>query len=287
MGREKNYKLENNGLTVLMNNTYDKYGKFEFKGLIVADKPNTIFKSSVSSLDKTPDGIEFISIRTYLFNMIKNKADKELKEYIDANINNFDFYTEQIPMNEQEYDGKFVFFTNHIYFEESEYYKNQNMEMDLCEIAEGIVELNINSCDITFDFRLNEFTKITKGSHNDKRIVTPLEVFYSGMLHKILAFEQYKKGIAHKAFTEIINLGKFLEGKKSVKIILKNGRGTITLKERVSVNGLLTMFKGDFYINDSYQMEPRLNGRLPMIELDYLQYGKNIYKINIDNLIIE
>ncbi len=275
----KTYEIKKNDITILLSGA-DGRGKFEFEGLIINSKPDVIFKEYISSFDESIENKTLISMRKYLFSKIKEQADKQLKEYIENNINNTDFYTEK---NEYGY----VFWGRQNTWHNKYPEIREDISLCLNDIGEGNILCIINNTECIFNFMKDEFTEIKK-QYNNQEEKTPIDIFYGGGLNFIIAIEQYRKGIAHKGFTEIVNLNNFLEGKKSIKIKLKDGR-CIELKDSygVSASDIIEMIDGKFYINDSYSMKPRIKDRLPITELDYLQFGKNVYKINTDNLVIE
>ncbi|GCD12633.1 hypothetical protein [Clostridium tagluense] len=287
---DNKYQLRNGNMTTLLSGA-DTNGKFEFEGLMIDSIPNVVFKKYIWSHDvQIADGVKYVEIGTYIFDKLKESADQQLKEYIENNINDTVFYT-----NMNQNDSCFLT-NNHSW--EDEYPKIQrNVSTSYSEAGEGIFKITIDGIICVYDFKEAKFIKFEKEYNNsydkDKKEITPLDIFYRRNLNLILAIEQYRKGTAHNVFTELVNLNKFLNGKKSVKINFKNDIGKkgkiVTLKSNnsVSSNGLFTIFNNEFYINDSYNMQPRLDKRLPLSELDYLQFGKKTYKINVENLVIK
>ncbi len=266
------YKIQNNDFTILLERP-DGNGNFGFYGLIVNNNPDVIYLPYVSEWTKKEEGKIYISLYHYINDKVKKQADVQLKEYIDKNINNQDFYTKK-------------FFRNHLFADGELPIVERDVRLYLDGIGDGIVYFKINSCysgkyDIMQD-------KIIMLEHSyDNKEVTLLDVFYGDYLNYIIAVEQYNRGIAHKTFTEIVNLNKFLKGKKSIKIVLKDGRIFKLKKDIIKAYDILSIIGDKFFINDSYYFKPRLNERVSLSELDYLQYGKMTYKINVENLIIK
>lgn len=277
----KMYELKNGDLTILLKGG-NSDGKFEFEGLTVANKPNIIFKKYIWSRDnKEVDGKQLIEIGDYLFDKLKTEADKQLEEYIEQNINNQSFWTEN---NNEHYN----FFTRTLSFKDECPQQRIDKDVSYYEIGEGIVTLIVNRILCVYDFNQDKFIRLTSeySRADEKKDFTPLEVFYNKMeLSQILAVEQYKRGVAHKTFTEIVNLNKWLEGKKSVKLNLKDGR-VIEIKNNgeITARSIINIVENEFYINDYYYMKPRINATLPISELESLQFSRSTYLINIDNL---
>lgn len=274
---DKVYKIQNNGLTVLLKNP-DGEGKFKFEGLIINNNPNVVYMSYVDMWTKKEEGKTYVSLYNYLYDKLKVEADKQLKEYINNNINNKDFYTKKDEYNH--------FFRDNLFADGELPNIKKEIKIYLDGIAEGVVNCIIGgyiSC--KYDIIQDKFIEI-KEHYNSKRI-TPLDVFYGCYLDYILAIEQYNRGIAHKAFTEIVNLNKFLKGKKSIKIALKDGRVLELKKDNIKASDILSITNDEFVLNHNYYFRPMIDEELPLTEVDYLQYSKTIYKINTDNLIIK
>lgn len=276
------YEIKANDLTILLNNPNSE-GKFEFEGLILNRQPDTVYRRYIPYIDEGYEGKKIISISNYLFDKMKAAADEQLEKYIQDNINNMDFYTEKGESGNYIFWGRY----NINFIDKYPKIEDSRSRIGLNDIVEGIASCSINRSICEYDFIQDKIT-ITKYEYGDNREMTPLEVFYGGSLNHIVAVEQYRKGTAHPAFTEIVNLNKFLEGKKSVKIILKDGQ-VIEYKNAYGIysGDILELYPSGFYIDDNYRMSPRINKHLPISELDYLQFGKNIYRINTDNLNIE
>lgn len=277
--KNKLYELKNNGLTILLKSGSDK-GDLKFEGLIVDYKPHIVYKdylwTSENKNDKT-----YMKITDYLYNKLKDEADIQLQEYINNNISNMNFYYKKDEYNQYTFWSRINSFFDK--YPEIDNYIN----IDLSDVVEGIVNCNVNNAYCIFDFTKDEFIEI-KHKYNEQKKVIPLDIFYGKHLDLILAIEQYNKGIAHKTFTEVINLNKFLKDKKSIKIQLKNGC-IIKYKNwfKVEAGHIIEVYNGEFYITNNYDMTPRPKKPIPITELDYLMFGRKKYKVNINNLVLE
>lgn len=279
---EKVYKMEKrNGITVYLNN-HDYNGDFSFYGLTADNKPGIMFIKCAICRQKA-EGTE-IEIAEYLYNKIKTEADKQLNEYIDQHINDTEFYTDK---NDR---GKF-FFGKRMLFTDEYKEKKPTINISYSYIVDGLVYLSVNNAALIFDFKTDTFADPIKSIHSyeENEKLTFMDVLYGCDLDLILATEQYKRGIAHKAFTEIVNLNKWLDGKKSVKLIFKDGSSTKVETGGSNVNSfyILSLIDKNFVVDDSYYMKPRLKyNYIPVSALNYLQFGKNTYRINADNLVL-
>ena len=260
---DKLYKIENGDVTIYVRSGIR--GSFEFEKMTIKNKPGIVFKTYVYKEEEN-----MVSIGEYVYKKLKNIIDQRLQQYVKDNISRYDFYTKKSEYNEN------IFFERFYTFKDKYTEKRCDYNTSLNDIVEGIATLSVNNCKCKFNLVKDEFIDMT-----------PLSKFYSEHdLNLMVAIEQYKQGTAHKIFTEIVNLNKFLEGKKSIKLILKDGR-VIDLKCQygVSVSKILRLIKDKFYIDDNYDMKPRLGEKLPLEALDYLQFGKKQYRINIENLV--
>ena len=98
---------------------------------------------------------------------------------------------------------------------------------------------------------------------------------YSFSLKKIVAYEQYKRGLTPPFYNEIAKINKFLEGKKTVTLLLNDGESK-QVPAQIS-NILATDYK-EFWINT--QMK-----NMDISNLRAIGYGKKELIINIENLI--
>jgi len=276
---EKIYEIKNGEVTILVKSDY-RNAKFDFKGLMVSNKPNILFKDYVSSYDEKIEGKSSIQMSTYILEKLKEIASNELKEYLERNINRTDFYYKK-----DEY-GEYSFWKELYLFKNKMPKIEENITLSYDYIADGIAEGAINGICCVFDFLQDDFISFRKqhDSNNKQKSITPFNIFYKHYRNLILALEQYKRRMAHKAFSEIIRLNEFLEGKKSIKLYFKDGL-VVEYKDNygIRINSIIEIIENKFYIARNYSFRPELKSKKLISELDYLQYGKNKYIINADN----
>jgi len=270
------------GITVLLDKP-SREGEFKFDGLYLNNNPDTIYKKYVWGYDKKEADKIYIDLLDYIYDKMKEIADSQLKVHIDQNISNMSFYTQK-----DKY-GYYEFFSESPIFDYPKIQKDITVYLN--DITEGIVNCKINNRECVFDLIKDRFTKIKPTHGYEREYITALNVIYGYefALNKLVALEQYKKGIAHKTYTELVNLKKFFDGKKSIKIKLKSGQ-VIEYKSDhygINFNQIMHLQEDRYFIHDSYDMKPRPSKIIDLSELECFQYGKNTYKLNIENLIIE
>jgi hypothetical protein len=283
---KNNYEMKNGKVTVILSGS-NSDGQFNFESVKVSTKPNVIFRRYTYG-QKAPEGMELVSLGDYIYDKVKATADTALKDYIAKHINDMDFYYEK----SEEY--------GYAFFDSANNWKDEypKMDRDICislsDVAEGIITGSVHGYLFTYDLVKDKFTSLRSHSYNGSQEIEPLRVIYGQHLRFILALEQYRLGKAHPAFTEVVNLNKFLDGKRSVKLNMKNGK-TYELKTRhngdVYAGQIIEFIKGKFYLNDNYDLKPRLNlkygDHMEVSELESITYAKQSYTLNPKNLVLK
>jgi len=230
-----------------------------------------IYHSSYSH-EEIP-GHPCIDISEYLLEKLKAFADVELQAYIEENINDYTIY------EKSDYSGKDIWENAGI-----EPDRETATNLDCSKIVDGIVSLSLNGSNITtYDFTKEEFTGIHPLYGDKDRVVAPLMAVYGEVLDWILAMEQHKRGIAPPVYDEMLRLRIFLQGKKSLKLVMKNG----TVHEFKPHYGDISLFSiledtgCEFVLKNSYYAKPELKSQ-PLAALDYLQYGRTKFVIDLD-----
>lgn len=279
----KKFKMVSGEVTVLLGDRATSNGQFSFEGVMVTTKPNVLFKSYVSSFDKKEEGeLSIVSLRDYIYSKIRIQADSDLKDYIAEHIGDVEFYTKKYE------DGRDEFFSQGMNFKDEFPEISEEIDISLDKIGDGLVNCKIAYSQCIYDLVQDKFISIKSSDYHDAKDIAPLDIFYKRDLRKIIAIEQYKIGKAHKLFTEIVNLNKFLDGKKSVKLVMKNGDiHTLKGKGDIRASQILNFANDKIYIDDNYNLMPRMGRYIEAKELDYLQFGKNKYTIDSNNLTIE
>ncbi len=118
-----------------------------------------------------------------------------------------------------------------------------------------------------------------------------MKSLYGEELYQVLALEQYKIGKAPTAYIELAKLVKFLEGKTSIKVILKNGTVHKLIKPHkrtIQAGDILTVMKRkdktEFVLQDNVYLKPRLGENLSLEALNCLQFGKQKHYFNVEGL---
>ena len=229
---------------------------------------------SIYSDDKV-EGHPCISLSDHLFARLKTEADAELKVYLDKNITDYSIY---ISSNTDfkdiwRYAGK-------------EPQHRIDRELDCSRILDGIVGLVVNNYLATYSFAVSKFIGLRPRYRDEPVSVTPMTVLYDDVLARMLAHEQYSRGVAPPMYHEMVRLSTFLAEKKSLKIVMKDGT-VHELKPRrgeIYLSSLLECAGSRFVLNDNCSITPRLGRNEPLPSLDYLQYGRNQFVIDAEAL---
>lgn len=261
---KKLLKVEGKEIVLLLENSCSHNRKdYSLFGFIIKSQPNKIYMDYVSSC-KSDDYRErdLVDISKIIATKLEEKKKQVLKVFLDNNINKINFYDEYFFRN-------FYRFTYN--FEEEKHCVNN---WDFGNIIDGIIKFQFNNKTIEFNVLTKELS-----TEDDWKYV-----FYSKIeLLILLALEQVKHGKGNKTFVELLELGKWLRGKKSIKIYLKDiGKVEYKSNYNVSLRGILDFSSKRFTINDFYDFNPRLRQDKELEDLDYLQYGKKKYFINIE-----
>ena len=282
----KLFEIKNKDVTIVLEQSYGGEGQFEFYELYLNSEPTIRYRKSYyggSPYDKSINNDnKYYNISDFVYNKLKELADKELEQYLNKNINNMKLY----KIKDNSWGSSDIWFNLYKCKDEHEV-KVEYVNSDYNEITEGIMSICYNHCHICkYDLNEGKFISLMEERYGKTKIKTPLEIIYCEDLTQLLLVEQYKRGTCHKAFTELVNLNKFLKDKKSIKILLKDGTEIKMVdKYSVRISDLLQFMEDNkFYINNSYDMKPRPSKVIDINELDCIQYGKNKYYINVENL---
>lgn len=137
----------------------------------------------------------------YVFNLIKEKAEKELHDYIKQNLSNYDIYVKN--------NNGFINFN---------YYNlgigpavTIHPSMEFINLLECTVRLETDFNHSIIEYDLLKDKVISCKSRYSDRDIPLMNAFFKPKLE--LAYEQYKKGIAPSLYTEIAKLRQFIAGK--------------------------------------------------------------------------
>ena len=100
------------------------------------------------------------------------------------------------------------------------------------------------------------------------------QIYRLGTLKKILAYEQYKRGLTPPFYNEVAKINQFLKDKKSVTLLFNDG---YEKKVSAQIFEILTTNYKEFWINTEIDNKNIDN-------LKAIRYGKKELEVNIDNL---
>jgi hypothetical protein len=251
-------KMEN--FTLILENNKSN-GSMDLYAIVVGDeiyKLNEYYRYSIC------DKYNNINLNNYIYDVLHTRLASELNTYIENNINNYDFYDYDFFDNDCKIKNDF---DSHL--------KNLGFELSFNNISKGIVQINI-------DYKTKCFYDLVKQELSEFNL---LQCVYSESdLNIMVAHKQYELNKAHPAFNEIIECNKFLSGKKSVKLVIGEIEHKYQSGYSINFASLFRLNNGEYYINDSFNLNPRIKAPLPISTLQCLKYGNKIHKINIDNV---
>lgn len=244
------------------------------------DEPNKIFCLYPNILYKTEfrtnldneilkSKLIVIDLKGSIYNTLKRILEKNINNFIDKNINNVTYLFEK---NEDEYENISLYEMGKDIRENQYYGLDRNISLllnnfEYLDIANGLVKISSRTRrnDFVFDMKKMEF------KNNEIDIFK--EVYGLTSLKKILAFEQYKKGLTPPFYNEVAKINEFLEGKKTVTLLLNDG-GRIQVPAQIS--NILATNNKEFWINT------QLNN-MDITNLRAIGYGKKELVINTEN----
>lgn len=269
---KKLHELKKDGLTLLLENNKSD-GRMNLYAILI---DNDIYILNDFYRYNICDKYNEINLSNHIYNILNSKLENELNNYIETNINNYEFYNNEFFNNsyrfKKDYDANLTNIDYTYYLE---------------NITDGLIKTTIdNRAFCTYNIITNELSDFTYNSYNNeiKKDSNLIEFVYSKLqLNIMLAHKQYEQNKAHPKFKEIMDCNKFLQGKKSVKLVIDNEEYTYKSDyDSILFTYLFRFIDNKFYIYDSYQLKPNLKKSLPIEKLQHLKYGRKIYKINTD-----
>ena len=276
---DKIYQIKNGAVTLYVDMKYNGTN-FEFVGLIVEGDGNFYQPHAGINDNENVDGRPRVGLGQYLLDKFKTLADEQLKDYLDRKIGDMSIYDAHDNGFERLWRGAG---------------RGCDVRMQKCvccrQAIDGIIGLEVNHMICLFDLAGNRVIGYKNQYGLEDPDITPLRAFYGDHLNCLLALEQLKRGFSPPFYMELAKLNHFLSGKKSMKLVMKDG----SIYEYKHHNGnevsVYSLLKFDsrnaaepFSLNNSYDLRPRLTGNYPVEELDYLQYGRERHYIDPDAL---
>jgi len=269
---DKLYQIKNGAITLYVQMKYNGIN-FEFVGLTV-DGDSNFYQPHVSIYDiDLVDGMPRVGLDQYLLDKFKTLADEQLKDYLDKNIEDMSVY----DINDNGFERL---------------WRNAgdiSTQKSICcrQAIDGVIGFEVENMACLYDFVGNKVISYSNQYSEEDHGITPLRIFYGKRLNCLLAQEQLKRGFTPPFYTELVKLNRFLSGKKSVKLVMKDG-AVHEYKhhhgDEVSITSLLYFNSRNatepFSLENSYDLRPRFVSNRPVAELDYLQYGKERHYID-------
>ena len=261
---------------------YDNQINQDFNWCYFKDKPEDIFclseriikeQSSRTNLDNEifEKKNVIINLKETIYNKLKKILNDNIDKFIEKNINNLAYLFET---DKSDYETISLYEMGKDIRENKYYGLDVNIRIILNnfkykDISMGEIQLSTRTGNVNFIFDMR------KMEFEDEEIKIFKAIYGLSSLKKILAYEQYKRGLTPPFYNEIAKINKFLEGKKTVTLLLNDGESK-QVPAQIS-NILATDYK-EFWINT--QMK-----NMDISNLRAIGYGKKELIINIENLI--
>lgn len=212
-----------------------------------------------------------INLKENLYNILKRILNKNINDFIDKNINNISYLFENhkdeyinISLNEIGKDIR----KNKFYGLDKEIELLLD-NFEYLNIPNGLIKLSSKAGkkDFVFDMESMKF--------ECDEIDIFKAVYGLTALKKILAYEQYKKGLTPPYYNEVAKINEFLEDKKNVTLLLNDEE-----KRQVpaQISNILARNCKEFWLNAELKNKDINNLRA-------IGYGKKELIVNTENLI--
>ena len=212
-----------------------------------------------------------IDLKGTLYNTLRRILNENIDKFVNENINNISYLFEN---DKSDYENISLYEMGRDIRKNQNYGLHNNISLllnnfEYQDISNGLVKISTRTGkkDFIYDMKKMEFI------NNEIDIFKA--VYGLTSLKKILAYEQYKKGLTPPFYNEVAKINEFLEGKKTVTLELNDG-GRIQVPAQIS-NILATNYK-EFWINT------QLNN-MDITNLRAIGYGKKEFVVNTENLI--
>ncbi len=212
-----------------------------------------------------------IDLKGTLYNTLRSIFNENIDKFVDENINNISYLFEN---DKSDYEKISLYEMGRDIRENQNYGLHNNIcsllnNFEYQDISKGLVKVSTKTDkkDFIYDMKKMKFER--------DEIDIFKAVYGLTTLKKILAYEQYKKGLTPPFYNEIARINDFLEDKKTVTILL-NDEKKVQVPARIS-NILATNYK-EFWINTQLD-------NMNITNLRAIRYGKKELIINIENLI--
>ena len=212
-----------------------------------------------------------IDLKGTLYNTLRRIFNENIDKFVDENINNISYLFEN---DKSEYEKISLYEMGRDIRDNPNYGLHNNIclllnNFEYQDISNGLVKISTRTGkkDFIYDMKKMEF--------NNEEMDIFKSVYGITSLKKILAYEQYKKGLTPQFYNEVARINEFLDGKKTVTLLLNDGK-KIQVPAQIS-NILATNYK-EFWINTQLD-------NMDITNLRAIGYGKKELIINTENLI--
>lgn len=214
--------------------------------------------------------VKIVDFKESIYKELDRIFRDNINKFVEKNINNIAYF---FDCNIDDYQ-KISLYEMGIDLREKRFYgvdENINILLNnfqYKDIANGIVELSTRDGKehLTFDMNTMKF-------ENDDIDIFK-KVYKLPTLKKLLAYEQYKRGITPRFYNEVAKINQFLDGKKTVTLLFNEG---YEKQVPAQISQILATNGKEFWINTQVD-------NMDISNLRAIRYGKKELPIDIENL---
>lgn len=280
MNDDKMYQIKlQNGITVYIRNLCDN--DIERAGLVLPNEPK-IFYWTGNGRRPQIDDLETIDLEDYVIAKLHEAAEEEKEKYITEHLRDYSIYSKE-----------YLWWQRPILKDQPKKYQYLSFR----ELERGMVILGKTEYE-QYEYNLikqcGECQLSGEIYTNEEKQYAFMDMVYSSKDIAIeIAQRQMALGLAPRAYAEMQRIMEYIDGKKSLNILLKNNQ-VIKLKgyygSLVLIRDLIDvsiMENGVPYcqLQNSYRMAPMPSQRLNLNEVERLEYGRTKFVINVEALI--
>lgn len=211
-----------------------------------------------------------IDLKGTLYNTLKRILNENIDKFVDKNMYNISYLFEN---NKSDYERISLYEMGKDIRLNPNYGLHNNIGLllnnfEYKDISAGLVKISSRTGkkDFIYDMKKMEF-------ENDEVDIFKT-VYGLTSLKKILAYEQYKKGLTPPFYNEVAKINEFLEGKKTVTLLLNDGESK---QVPAQISYILATNCKEFWINTE------LNNK-DISNLRAIGYGRKELIIDTENL---
>lgn len=259
---------------------------------VLKNDPNKIFCLDEDILDEKSykgktdqkilnSNLQILNLKEIIRNQLQEIIQNEINKFIDTNINNISYFFEKsksVDSNTPKFNkipsfivvyevGIDLLKTNSYSIKEKVNMFVKNIKFR--DIGNGKIHFGFdryrNTDDVTYDLKTMKFEE------SNSELLSKL--YSKETLKKFLAYEQYKKAITPDYYNEIAKINRFLQNKKTINVLLKDGT-----EKKVGAETYNILGKGNIGFKLNVDKDNNIE------RLRAVKYGRNEVSINANHL---